>query len=32
MNKMVAGIWKKEHAPERLLSWVEKFHAWRRGA
>ncbi len=31
MNKMVAGIWKKEHAPEKLLAWVEKFHAWRRG-
>ncbi|SHJ44732.1 Pyruvate/2-oxoglutarate dehydrogenase complex, dihydrolipoamide dehydrogenase (E3) component [Malonomonas rubra DSM 5091] len=30
-NKMTAGIWKKEHAPEKLLQWVEKFHAWRRG-
>ncbi|TYO99014.1 pyruvate/2-oxoglutarate dehydrogenase complex dihydrolipoamide dehydrogenase (E3) component [Geothermobacter ehrlichii] len=29
-NKMAAGLWKKEHAPERLLRWVEKFHAWRR--
>ena len=30
-NKYVAGMWKKEHAPEGLLRWVEKFHAWRRG-
>jgi len=30
-NKYVAGMWKKEHAPEGLLRWIEKFHAWRRG-
>jgi len=30
-NKYVAGNWKRAHAPERLLKWVEKFHAWRRG-
>jgi len=30
-NKYVAGMWEKEHAPETLLRWVEKFHAWRRG-
>ncbi|HEC15809.1 MAG TPA: pyridine nucleotide-disulfide oxidoreductase [Sedimenticola sp.] len=29
-NKYVAGEWKRAHAPERLLSWVERFHAWRR--
>ena len=29
-NKYVAGEWKRTHAPERLLSWVERFHAWRR--
>ena len=29
-NKYVAGMWKKEHAPEGLLRLVEKFHAWRR--
>jgi len=29
-NKYVAGNWKRAHAPERLLKWVEKFHAWRR--
>jgi dihydrolipoamide dehydrogenase len=30
-NKAAAGEWKKAHAPEKLLAWVEKFHAWRRG-
>ncbi|WP_459916786.1 FAD-dependent oxidoreductase [Desulfocicer niacini] len=29
-NKYVAGQWKRAHKPERLLSWVEKFHSWRR--
>jgi len=29
-NKLAAGVWKREHAPQRLLAWVEKFHAWRR--
>ncbi len=28
-NKHAAGIWKKAHAPQRLLRWVERFHAWR---
>ncbi|MGA0023249.1 MAG: FAD-dependent oxidoreductase [Burkholderiales bacterium] len=30
-NKYVAGNWKRAHAPQALLEWVEKFHAWRRG-
>lgn len=30
-NKYVAGNWKRAHAPQTLLSWVERFHAWRRG-
>ena len=30
-NKYVAGQWKRAHAPQRLLAWVERFHAWRRG-
>jgi pyruvate/2-oxoglutarate dehydrogenase complex dihydrolipoamide dehydrogenase (E3) component len=30
-NKYAAGVWKKAHAPQRLLAWVERFHAWRRG-
>ena len=29
-NKYVAGNWKRAHPPQRLLSWVERFHAWRR--
>ncbi len=30
-NKYAAGEWKKAHAPQRLLAWLERFHAWRRG-
>jgi len=30
-SKMAAGKWKKAHAPQRLLWWAEKYHAWRRG-
>ena len=30
-NKYAAGNWKKAHAPQCLLAWVERFHAWRRG-
>ena len=30
-NKYVAGVWRRAHAPQRLLAWVERFHAWRRG-
>lgn len=30
-NKFAAGNWKKAHAPEKLLTYVEKFHTWRRG-
>jgi len=30
-NKAVAGVWKKAHAPEKLLRKVEWFHRWRRG-
>ncbi|HEX8668797.1 MAG TPA: FAD-dependent oxidoreductase [Allosphingosinicella sp.] len=29
-NKFAAGEWKKAHKPERLLRWVERWHAWRR--
>ena len=31
-NKYAAGEWKRAHLPERLLAWVAKFHAWRRGS
>ncbi|WP_298289887.1 FAD-dependent oxidoreductase [Novosphingobium sp.] len=30
-NKFAAGAWKKKHAPEGLLRWVERYHTWRRG-
>jgi pyruvate/2-oxoglutarate dehydrogenase complex dihydrolipoamide dehydrogenase (E3) component len=30
-NKYAAGAWKRAHQPERLLRWVARFHAWRRG-
>jgi pyruvate/2-oxoglutarate dehydrogenase complex dihydrolipoamide dehydrogenase (E3) component/uncharacterized membrane protein YdjX (TVP38/TMEM64 family) len=29
-NKYAAGMWKKRHAPKRVLAWVEKFHLWIR--
>ncbi len=30
-NKFAAGVWKKAHAPEKLLGYVERYHGWRRG-
>ena len=29
--KLAAGQWRREHQPERLLGWLERYHAWRRG-
>ena len=29
-NKYVAGEWKRNHAPKKLLDIVEKLHSWRR--
>jgi dihydrolipoamide dehydrogenase len=29
-NKYVAGNWKRAHAPEKILSWLEKYQGWRR--
>ena len=29
-NRFVAGNWKKNHAPKKLLKLAQKFHAWRR--
>ncbi len=29
-NKYAAGEWKRAHAPQKLLEWVARFHAWRR--
>ncbi len=31
-NKYAAGAWKRAHAPQKVLAWLERFHAWRRGA
>lgn len=30
-NKYAAGEWKKAHAPQTILNWLEKYHTWRRG-
>ncbi|MDI1231860.1 MAG: dihydrolipoyl dehydrogenase [Methylobacter sp.] len=30
-NKYVAGVWKRNHQPKKLLAWIERYHAWRRG-
>ena len=30
-NKYVAGEWKRNHAPQTVLNWLEKYHTWRRG-
>ncbi|MFY0678182.1 MAG: FAD-dependent oxidoreductase [Neptuniibacter sp.] len=30
-NKYVAGEWKRAHAPDAVLKWIEKFHRWQRG-
>lgn len=29
-NKYVAGQWKQAHQPEQILSWLKRFHQWRR--
>jgi pyruvate/2-oxoglutarate dehydrogenase complex dihydrolipoamide dehydrogenase (E3) component/uncharacterized membrane protein YdjX (TVP38/TMEM64 family) len=29
-NKYAAGAWKRTHAPQKLLRWVEKYHSWMR--
>jgi pyruvate/2-oxoglutarate dehydrogenase complex dihydrolipoamide dehydrogenase (E3) component len=30
-NKYVAGVWKRAHASQGLLRWLERLHAWLRG-
>ena len=30
-NKYAAGEWRKARKPEKLLLWVERYHAFRRG-
>ena len=29
-NKYAAGEWKRAHAPQRLLQWAARYHAWER--
>ena len=29
-SKMAAGVWKREHAPQRALRMAERFFTWRR--
>jgi dihydrolipoamide dehydrogenase len=29
-NKYAAGEWKRAHAPENALKWLQKFHSWNR--
>ncbi|MBP9905357.1 MAG: FAD-dependent oxidoreductase [Rhodoferax sp.] len=30
-NKFAAGEWKRAHAPQTVLSWLARFHTWKRG-
>ncbi len=30
-NKFAAGEWKRAHQPKKLLEWVARYHAWKRG-
>ena len=29
-NKFAAGEWKRAHAPQQVLAWLQRYHAWRR--
>jgi hypothetical protein len=29
-NKYAAGAWKRAHAPQRVLTSLERYHAWMR--
>jgi len=29
-NKFAAGEWKRAHAPQGVLKWLEKYHRWMR--
>lgn len=31
-NKYAAGEWKRQNAPQRVLSWLERYHRWRRNS
>jgi len=30
-NKYAAGEWKRAHAPQTLLRWLQRYHRWRLG-
>ena len=30
-NKYAAGKWKRAHAPQKVLAWLERYHTWKRG-
>jgi len=30
-NKFAAGNWKREHAPQKVLQWLKRYHTWKRG-
>jgi len=30
-NKYAAGEWKRAHAPQKVLAWLGRYHAWKRG-
>ena len=30
-NKYAAGEWKRAHAPQKVLAWLERYHAWKLG-
>ena len=30
-NKYAAGEWKRAHAPQTVLQWLQRFHGWMRG-
>jgi len=29
-NKYAAGVWRRAHTPPGLMTWLERYHAWRR--
>lgn len=29
-NKYAAGLWKKNHVSEKLLTWIKRYHTWMR--
>jgi hypothetical protein len=29
-NRNVAAAWRRNHAPTRLLAWLERYHGWMR--